>query len=1478
MIVASPGWAVSQSVNHPLLRHLTDKQGLSQNTINHFYEDNQGFIWIATEAGLNRFDGESLITPTSTDGKLGATSVNSLIQDSNNNLWISTNHGLNYISHDQSIGHHSHFPSQQKYQVKANMLVGSDEIDPDNAWIFSWNGVYRYKLTGRDISQPDSMTVFHSLQNNLLCFEKDAGQFWLGSTQGLYLFTPDDLSLTKITIFAPSPENKPYTNLVINSITKLIGNQLIISTDKGLFLLDTSRISDVKIQQVAEGYISNVSADNNLVYFSNLDEIKTFDPASHQVNTLFSLSKVLPKHSSYKIKTIFVDSNHFLWIGTYSQGAFIWDTKDFTFESWGKEHRLSNLRLNHDIVWSIDQDHQGNFWVGTEAGLNYFDLKANKIDSIFDAETPGATVENLKIYDLIETIEFLWLASGDGLIKYNRRNKTFSSFRPKFKQQIPFVIYSLLSPQPGFIWMATNIGVLKFDSKQQTFSYDKHITSQINAKSARLLKYHNNLLWIGLHDKLITYSIEKKQTNTILQSAKNANGNYALLMDIKWVNGKLWASYKKDGIYVLDLENDNKIIKHLHSSNGFSDNTIYSLQNSHGYLWASSTQGLIRINPENYNFIVFDHSDGLVSNEFNEGAALQSKEGYFLYGGPRGLTKIDPAKLKKSNRKSPVKITSIEVISKQGNHKPPFGKIRRIILDNHQDKINISYSTLDFVSAEDWQYEYWLTGTKQTEPTKTKHPQVLLSDFPAGETIFNIRSIRTRAAAPSEISQLSITVTDSPMFTVPTAMGNYIIIILIISWFTYQRQQTKKKSQALYRQIEEKEKRMELALFDDRRGIWDCLIDQDNIEKSSFIVYQNKREPIHLTLEKYFSMVHPEDVVHAKQAWIDFSSGKQSAFLETYRSFFYQHWVWNRIYGKVNEYYSSGHPKRATGIWTDINPEKKIEDKLNLYSHAFQSTQDIVFILDNDLTVVVVNQAYENATGFPCDALIGQSMVDIAFSRFTEKETEQIKNQVQQTKRWHGESSVPRRNASSFAVSIRINIISKDNKNSGYVVVMSDISQIKRLDKPAYETSFYDQTTGLPNKVLAFDRLRQLLKLCKNHKQGLSIIFLSIDHFRKLKTAFKDDIIDALIARVSSRLLPYIQKDDVLARYEQDTFIIILRHALNDDNILHTVNQLLKEISKTFIISEHSINISACAGISSYPDDGGNWSELITKSETALAQTRQQGENLFKYYHEDSNKKALERVGIENRLNHAIEAGELFLVYQPLLKLDTLKTIELDVNLRWRMEDNRIIYPSQFLPIAEEIGSLETIGNWLISQLFNSLNRWNQEGIKIYINVNLPVDYLLYKNTLNFIRERLSAYRIDPADIFIAIHENSIKNNIEELVEVMTELKSFGIRLVLDGFGKSSASLQNLQKFQFHSIKLDRSLIRNISKNKFNDRVLQGIISLINDLKLGSVAKGIETKEQLEFLCKYQCNYGQGFLFSDPLIESQMRQYLLEHR
>lgn len=1491
ILYTNPNYALANShqIRQPNLLNISSAQGLSQNTINSFYEDNHGFIWLATDTGTNRYDGASMQNLAERYPEYHNTSINNLMLDAENNLWLSTDHGLIFINADQNDDHLSQFPAPLKQRKSANMVIGIEQITNQQYWVFTWNGLYQYNLEGRDISQPSSMKAFKSTDNNLVAYYHDGNHIWLGATNGLYLFDLTQQSLSKMEITEIPDEYE------INLLLKVSENQLIVGGNKGLYLVETNTPEQIHAYQLNSQHITGLSKSRTAIYFSTQESIKKINIAdisnmtNNKASSLFSLSEVLPEHSTYQITSLLVDSRQLLWIGTQDQGAFIWDTKTQAFDFWESKAELQKeespiLPISHNSIWSIDSDSHNNYWIGTDTGLNSFDPENNIVTSVINVNSAGISAtlnsKKLRIYDLLETNRYIWLASTNGLIRYQQKSNDIKPFRPSYiEPDSEFIVYSLISIEPGIFWLATNRGILKFNTEDHKFSYEKNLMSDINAQATQYIGYQNGDLLVGLKDKLILYNIQKKTSTLIFSNHQNTNGDYYQLTDVKTINDQIWLSYKDDGIYVIKVDENNtanQLIHHFHTSKGFPDNNILSLEQSQNFIWATSAKGIVRIQINTMEYRLYDRFDGLISNEFNPRASSTTETGLLLFGGSKGLTILEPDKLILLKSKNPPVITDIVTTSDNESIKNLFWQNSRVFIQNSGDTVYVKYTSLDYSSPKTREFEYWLNNSKEDQVKITRHQEIALINLPVGRNILNIRSRVAGQLSFSDTSQLEIIVRKTEWFTIPKTIGNYLVLLAAILGLLYKRHLATKKTQKLIEKTKESEDRMELALYDDRRGVWECFINPNHRQQSYFIITHNKREPMRLELESYLNMLHPEDVEQATQAWNQFLNGENDTIIQTYRHFFYRHCIWNRISGKIDRYSKNGQPEHAIGTWTKINQEKEIEHKLNLYEHVFQSTRDIVFILDTALNITMVNDAYEKMTGFSLDTIEGKNITKFAFSRFSKKEIDNIHNLVNENKRWHGESTFPRKNAASFPVDILINVIRKNNVETGYVIVMSDTSQHRNPgEKTHITTSFYDQVTGLPNKALAFDRLRQLLVQCENNDQELSIIFLSVDHFKNLESILKSDSIDTLMAKICHRILPYIQKDDVFARYEEDTFVIILRQSNDENNVLHTVNQLLREISKPFVIDEKPVNISACAGISSYPDDSKNWSELVTKAETALAQTKQQGENLFKYYHEDSNKKALERVGIENKLTRAFSEGELYLVYQPLIDLHDMKTVSLDINLRWKTEDERVIYPSQFLHIAEEIGMLKEFSNWLIEKSFSTLSRWNQEGLTICININLPVSYLLEQNAFKHIKEKLDFYNINPKLVFIAIQEDDIGEKMLQLTEVARNLNSLGIKIVLDDFGKTNASILNFQKLNFHTVKFDRSLVRNVGKSKFNDRLLEGIISLINDVNIGSIAKGIETKEQLDFLVANQCQFGQGFLLSDPLNESQVRQYLL---
>jgi len=1473
-LFANVSWTADYNGRINDVEHISTQQGLSQNSVNYFYEDDDGYIWIATKAGLNRFDGESILKISGENKQLDTSSINHIFKDDKKNLWVSTNQGLSYVSKDQKNLFNAQFPSKSKNQKKANKVIGVETLNKNTVLVFTWNGAYQYKNKGRDIIQVESMSIFHSLETHLLSFQKEGAQFWLGSNVGLHLFNSHDSSLLKI----PTYLNKVEVNLVINSIDKLNEENIVINTTTGLYLVNVHNLKNLQLEKITKQSVSAVSIRNKKIFYANKQAIRIFDIETKKNKVLIAIKDVAANNKTKKIKTIYVDSRQILWLGTENQGAYYISTKTNKFSLWNSKKDIHNQALNSDIVLSINQDENNNLLIGTNKGLNYFQFKKNKIISLIDNETAHVNNKTLEINDSLKIQDNIWAASSDGLIQYNLKSGTSTLFKPNFSSSDKaFSIYQMASSNKNEFFLASNLGLMKLNIGKGVFSFKKSSLQLINNSATKLIKFRDGLFWISVQGKLLTYSPKSKISTLVLPPKKDIRNHPIEIIDFDIYKNKLWLTYKNSGVDVFSLKKGKaSIIKQLNISSGFPENNIFSLAQYSGDILVSSSLGIIKVNSKTYQHTLFKQSNDLANAKFNPRATLVDDLGNVFYGTNKGLLKVNVHDINIHKINLETRISSVKISSKDSIAKPILDNVEQVNLIDNTDIIDISISTLQFVPKKPVIYEYWLEGKKESSVKRTKYPFISLTEFPKGQTELNIRSLVLGTGAISKTTKLIINTKNNPDFVLPASFESYLIVVLIIVWFYYRRNLNNKKSSSLYKKIAENEERLELALLDKKRGIWDCYIDQDDIQKSIFIIYQYQQQPLRLTLEKFISLIHKDDIEKTKRSWTSFELDEQPSFSQTYRIRYNNHWVWNRTNGKVNELHPSGFPKRATGTWSDISAEKQTEEKLTLYSHAFQSTQNIVFILDKKLKIIVVNNAYEKLTGFKSNSLIGKNMVEIAFSRFTKQEAEKIHQLLDKNKSWRGKSSVPRKNSTSYSVDIRINTISENNVEQGYVVVMNDISQMKPLEKPIIDSGFYDQLTGLPNKVLAFDRLRQLLEHCKNNQQRLSVIFLGIENFSSLKKILEQETINQLIMSVSNRLLPYIQKDDLLARYEQNVFIIILRH--NNESSLPIITKILNDVSRTFIINDQPINIDTCVGISNFPDDSDNWNQLVTNAQVAQADAQQQENFQFKYFNQLNHNKAVEKVKLENRLKDAINHRELYLVFQPVIDLKNSKIVELDINMRWKLDDKRIVYPSQFLPIANTINCLTTIMDWLVNQSLSALSRWNQEGFSCKVNLNLSSSYLFRADAINNIKEKITFHGINPNDVFISILEEELNLKGPKLAKTMQQLNAFGIQIILDSFGEKSANLQHLQDFNFYAVKLDRVLIRNIPKTQSNNKILLTLISLLNQLNIKSIAKGIETREQLDFLIKDGCQFGQGFIFSDPLIENEMHQYMLKNK
>ncbi|WP_444995543.1 EAL domain-containing protein [Aliikangiella sp. IMCC44359] len=1453
-------------------RQYSTEQGLSQNTINDFYQDSKGFMWVATESGLDRLDGNQITAFAGPEGGLIGNAVTNFKEDSQGALWVSTFDELIHIDKDYKKLERYHFPFNPKASNSSNIIVDVIEESSGLFWVATRDSLFQLKPEGREIIPFNAIGILTQQNIKIVQAKNYQNDIWLATNKGLYQFNKDNKNISKHLL--PNEIN----NTLITGLQRINNNQIFVSSSEGSVVINIESAASTEAQLLNKYNISSTAKYKNNIFFAIDDQLHQYNTDTKTQRHLYSLSEILPRYTNYKITQLYIDSNEKLWIGTESQGAYVWEPNSLKFESITSATQNPNLKLSDNTAWNFAEDINNNYWVATENGLNYIDIHNKTIKTYLTNNLPEMNKKTASILYIHQYKNMFWLGTKDGLIKYNpsTQEKQIYHFNQK-KQKQDFFIYSITQTPDEKLWLATKQGPVSFNPLTEKFHIEKNLASKKNSPINTYIKYHDNLLWLGYSDRIETFDIKKKVKRIIAKFDKHKRYYDLSLTSTYLDNNQLWVSFNGEGIYVIDLSSkSHSIIKHFSRKTGFVDNIVQTLIPDKNFLWASTHSGLVKINKNDFSFLVFDFYDGLPINEFNEGASFKTSQGKFLLGGSDGLLIISPNDLTTPKKNTYPKITSIQIQEQLVFSNGVDWKERKIQVNEADSLISFNLSVLDYLSPQKWRFEYWLTGEITTSPVTTTKNEVTFANLSSGEYQLNIQAVIPNYKKFKTV-KIPFTITQKSWTSDGIKYFLYISFILATLIFFYKRSTTNKKLITTNKELEEKERRLELALLDKSRGIWDWKKQSNNLEKSTFTMLMPDSDNIIITLAQYKSYVHAEDQQLFKENWLTFLNGKEKEISLTFRVYFFESWIWCKIYGKLCEFDPAGTPIRATGTWLDISQEKLAEEKLRLYEKAIQSTRDIIFIIDEKLNILAVNNAYQSHTHYSPDNLLGKNIVDIAERRFGKEFAKNIEDKILNNKSWQGEATMPVLGSPSYPIDVRVDAISNDQADSSnYIMVMTDISLLNDRMETQKLNSYYDSLTGLPNKVLAKDRLSHAISHARSHQKIVVLIDLDLDNFDFHNQTLGKSAAREIIVNSSKRIEKSLNKDDTLARIDKDKFHIILENEEKIENVSFKINNILSELSIPQKISHSSVKITACIGVAYFPHDGSTSSKLIQHAESAKLQAQSIGNNQISYYQKDLNKRAAERLAMKASLQQALSNNQFYLVFQPKYHLKTNNIYGFEVFVRWRMSQGNIVYPSQFLKIAEEIGMMDKITEWLINQSFKTLSQWKQDGINTTFSLNLNPIYCQKVGASDYLLKKLVENQLSTSNIHIEINEKQFSENIDSNLKFINELNSNGFNVTLDDFGYGNTPFSYLKNLPVNTIKVDRNFIRNIGKDKNNDILLRSLITMINNLGQIPAAKGIEYEEQLKFLLKCGCHFGQGYYFSDPLTETLAREQMLK--
>lgn len=431
-------------------------------------------------------------------------------------------------------------------------------------------------------------------------------------------------------------------------------------------------------------------------------------------------------------------------------------------------------------------------------------------------------------------------------------------------------------------------------------------------------------------------------------------------------------------------------------------------------------------------------------------------------------------------------------------------------------------------------------------------------------------------------------------------------------------------------------------------------------------------------------------------------------------------------------------------------------------------------------------------------------------------------------------------------------------------------------EKLQYQAT-HDQLTGLPNRILMQDRIKQAIHKANRENQQFAVLFLDLDRFKLINDSLSHEAGDKILCSVAQRLKSVIRKEDTIARLGGDEFVVVINHVKNNNDITNVCEKILTLFNEPFHINKHEFFLSTSIGISLYtPKVSKSIDELLRNADLAMYRAKEMGKSQYQFFTQEMNKENIERIEKETELRQAIAKNQLVLFFQPQFDLNTNQMVSVEALMRWQHPTKGIILPIDFIPLAEESGLIIPIGEWMMRAACHQVKAWQEKGLPpIRVAVNITTKQLRFYNIAQIIKNILQEAKLDPKYFEIELTENIIINNTD-IIETIRELKKIGIHIALDDFGTGYSSLNYLRELPVDRLKIDQSFVQNIDSERGDNILIEAIITMANSLKLDVLAEGVETQRQLEFLKAQKCNEAQGYYFSRPICANDCEEFLKE--
>lgn len=564
---------------------------------------------------------------------------------------------------------------------------------------------------------------------------------------------------------------------------------------------------------------------------------------------------------------------------------------------------------------------------------------------------------------------------------------------------------------------------------------------------------------------------------------------------------------------------------------------------------------------------------------------------------------------------------------------------------------------------------------------------------------------------------------------------------------------------------------------------------------------------------------------------------------------------------------------------TDITARKEAENQLRLTARVFDHSGEGIVITDRHGVIMTVNRAFSDVTGYAECEVIGKRTNLLSSGKHGAEYYAEMWEQIGTRGWWQGEIWNKRKNGEIYPEWLTINLV-KDQQGDilHYVGIFSDISVVKESQKRIVYLATHDELTGLPNRALYADRLQQAIAKAGRSKTQIAVMFVDVDNFKIINDSMGHDAGDLLLRQITGRLSECIRAGDTVARFGGDEFTILLENT-RPTEVSATAERIVNRLSLPHILESRTVYTTVSIGICLYPDDGTDTQTLLKNADVAMYRAKDSGKNNFQFFTEELKTQTSERLFYASDLREALEQGQLYLVYQPQIDMQTGCAVGLEALLRWRHPERGLIPPDRFIPVAEETGLIEVVGDWVLERVCQQISAWKSVGLEApRVSVNISSRQLRRTHFPERVDRLLNKFGLESRSLALEFTEHALLENVDYVLSMISQLKTLGLHLSLDDFGTGYSSLSYLKRYSLDEIKIDRSFVHGIAHESHDRAIACAIIAMANALDISVVAEGVETEEQKTTLLASGCAVAQGYLFSRPLPVGEVEAHFAPRR